>query len=215
MQMRISERGIAFIKTWEGLELEAYLDIVGRPTIGYGHTATVTSEDVANGRTITEAEADSLLRKDVEMREVLLNHWLADHGLTMTQNEFDATISWIYNLGWNAFHARSTFAKRILGRDRVGAADAMTWWNKGTVTGVFREITGLTRRRAAEKALFLEPPVQTSNRPGARDFADDELTAAIPPIDETPPAPASVTVLPQAEPVNLFSRILNALRRFF
>ena len=147
--MKVSERGIELLKTFEGLELEAYQDIAGVWTIGYGHTG----QDVQPGMRITEREAEALLRRDLRSRESAVER-LSNPPLN--QNEFDALVSFVYNVGENAF-GRSTARKRLNRGDRLGAADALTWWNKATVSGVLREVMGLTRRRAAEKALFLTP----------------------------------------------------------
>ncbi len=147
--MKISENGIALLKKFEGLELEAYQDIAGIWTIGYGHTG----DDVKPGMTITEREAEAILRRDLKPREDAVERLVS---VPLNQNEFDALVSFVYNVGVSAFQG-STARKRLNRGDRMGAADALTWWNKATVGGVLREVLGLTRRRAAEKALFLTP----------------------------------------------------------
>jgi lysozyme len=149
---KTSTNGIELLKQFEGLELEAYQDIAGIWTIGYGHTG----DDVKPGMRISEREAEDLLRRDVLKREANLNSWRITRGVALNKNEFDALISFIYNVGIRGF-AGSTAVKRLIKDDRMGAADALTWWNKATVNGVLREVFGLTRRRAAERALFLKP----------------------------------------------------------
>lgn len=144
----ISDAGVAFIKQWEGLELESYQDIAGVWTIGYGHTETA-----APNMQITEAEAEALLRRDLGWREEAINALVL---VPLNQNEFDALVSFIFNVGAGAFR-KSTARKRLNAGDRIGAAEALTWFNKATVGGVLREVTGLSRRRAEEKALFLTP----------------------------------------------------------
>jgi lysozyme len=146
--MRISENGVALIKMFEGLELESYQDIAGVWTIGYGHTETA-----GPNQKINEREAEELLRRDLEPRERAVGQLV---GVSLNQNEFDALVSFIFNVGAGAFKT-STARKRLNRNDRIGAAEALTWWNKATVSGVLREVRGLTRRRAAEKALFLTP----------------------------------------------------------
>ncbi len=147
--MKISESGIALLKRFEGLELEAYQDIAGIWTIGYGHTGP----DVQPGMKISERDAEELLRRDLKPREQAV---ASATKASLNQNEFDALVSFVYNVGANAFRG-STALKRLNKGDRIGAADALTWWNKATVGGVLREVLGLTRRRAAERALFLTP----------------------------------------------------------
>ena len=151
--MKTSENGVELIKRFEGLELEAYQDIAGIWTIGYGHTGP----DVEPGMKLTEREAEQLLRKDLKPREQAVESAVK---VSLNQNEFDALVSFVYNVGASAFRS-STALKRLNRGDRLGAADALTWWNKATVSGVLREVLGLTRRRAAEKALFLTPTALT------------------------------------------------------
>ncbi len=146
--MRISEVGIELIKRFEGLELESYQDIAGVWTIGYGHTETAGPNQRINGR-----EAEELLRRDLGPRERAVGELV---GVALNQNEFDALISFVFNVGASAFK-NSTARKRLNRNDRLGAAEALTWWNKATIGGVLREVRGLTRRRASERALFLTP----------------------------------------------------------
>jgi lysozyme len=148
--MKVSETGIDLIKRFEGLELESYQDIAGVWTIGYGHTETA-----GPNQKISEREAEALLRRDLEPRERAVSQLV---GVSLNQNEFDALVSLVYNIGVNGFK-NSTARRRLNRNDRMGAAEAITWWNKATVNGVLREVRGLTRRRAAERALFLTPVI--------------------------------------------------------
>lgn len=151
--MKTSSNGIELIKSFEGLELEAYKDIAGIWTIGYGHTGS----DVKSGRIISVKEAENLLRTDLESREQAVSDLVS---VPLNSNEFDALVSFVYNVGSEAFK-KSTARTRLNAGDRVGAAEALTWWNKATVNGELKEVLGLTRRRLAEKALFLEPVDKT------------------------------------------------------
>lgn len=144
--MDISTDGVAFIKEFEGLKLEAYQDIAGIWTIGYGHTETARE-----GMTVTEEQAEALLRWDLKGFETAVNGTVK---VELQQHEFDALVSLAFNIGAGAFR-RSTAVKRLNGLDRHGAAEAITWWNKARVNGEFREVTGLTRRRRAEALMFL------------------------------------------------------------
>jgi len=146
--MKISEAGIDLIKRFEGLELESYQDIAGVWTIGYGHTETA-----GPNQKINEREAEELLRRDLGPRERAVEQLVS---VALNQNEFDALVSFVFNVGAGAFKT-STARKRLNRNDRFGAGEALTWWNKATVSGVLREVKGLTRRRAAERALFLTP----------------------------------------------------------
>lgn len=182
--MQTPQQGVDLIKRFEGLELEAYRDIAGIWTIGYGHTSDVLDAAVrqATGpifldvkyphfwtvfNTVGQApswgsvktdegHAEALLREDLIKREKALNSWRIMNGVELNENQIAALISFIFNVGFAAFK-RSTAAKRMIKGDMEGAADALTWWNKARVGGVLTPVTGLIRRRAAERALFLAP----------------------------------------------------------
>jgi len=172
--VKISESGVALLKRFEGLELEAYQDIAGVWTIGYGHTGS----DVQPGQRITEREAEALLRRDLRPREDAVDRFV---NVPLNQNEFDALVSFVYNVGAQAFRG-STALKRLNRGARMAAADALTWWNKATVGGVLREILGLTRRRAAEKALFVTPV----DPPLVRDPKELDQNTRITPVEASP-----------------------------
>ncbi|MEM6748216.1 MAG: lysozyme [Pseudomonadota bacterium] len=146
--MRIGQNGLALIKDFEGLELEAYQDIVGIWTIGYGHTDAAGPPEVTPGLTITEAEAEDILRADLGQYENAVTKAVK---VDITQNMFDALVSITYNIGVNGMKG-STFIKRLNQKNFTGCAEAMQWWNKagGQV------VSGLKRRREAESDLFLQ-----------------------------------------------------------
>ena len=135
--MRTSEKGISLIKSFEGCRLTAYLCPAGVWTIGYGHTAGVTQ-----GQTITQAQADSFLKADLEKYEKYVNAT----GLVLNQNQFDALVSFTYNCG------AGNLKKLIANRTLPEIAEAMLLYNKGGG----KVLTGLVRRREAERKLFLE-----------------------------------------------------------
>ena len=172
--MRMSQNGIELLKRFEGLELEAYQDIAGIWTIGYGHTGP----DVKPGMRISEREAEELLRRDLRPREQAVDNLTS---VPLNQNEFDALVSFVYNVGVEAYRG-STARRRLNKGDREGAAEALTWWNKATVGGVLRPVLGLTRRRAAERALFLTP----TNPPIVRDPEAIDENSRITPIEDSP-----------------------------
>lgn len=138
----ISDAGICLIKQFEGCRLEAYRCAAGVPTIGYGHTAGVTM-----GMKITQAQAEAYLREDVRAFETAVNNVL---GCGVTQNQFDALVSFAYNLGAGALR-NSTLLKRLNAGDVKGAADEFPKWNKAAG----KVLEGLTRRRMMERQLFL------------------------------------------------------------
>ncbi|MBB4659793.1 lysozyme [Parvularcula dongshanensis] len=148
--MKVSEDGRALIRRFEGLALRAYQDAAGVWTIGYGHTG----EAARQGSSLGEADAEALLRSDLARFEEGVAERLL---VPVDQNQFDALVSLAFNIGLAAF-GRSTALRRLNAGDVVGAASAMTWWNKATVAGRKRTLPGLVRRRAAEAALFLSGP---------------------------------------------------------
>lgn len=141
--MKISENGLRLIRSFEGLELKAYKDSVGVWTIGYGSTGP----HVTQGMTITQAQAETLLKSDVSRFENGVSDLVK---VPLNQNQFDALVSFSFNLGLGNLKS-STLLRKLNSLDYSGAANEFPRWNKaGGVT-----LKGLTRRREAEKALFL------------------------------------------------------------
>lgn len=172
--MKTSQRGIDLIKEYEGLKLTAYLCPTGVPTIGWGHTRTVTRADVNAQRRITEAEAERLLQEDLMTFE---RGVLSACTIAPNQHQFDAFVSLAYNIGVGAFQ-RSTALRRHNEGDFDSAANAIEMWNKGTINGQRQVLRGLVRRRAAEKALYLMPvePDVMPQAVGAEDTLMDSRT---------------------------------------
>lgn len=141
--MKTNEKGLTLIKRFEGLRLEAYQDVVGIWTIGYGHTRTAKP-----GMKITEREAEALLREDLREAERTVARLVQ---IPLSSNEFSALVSLVFNIGPGAF-ARSTVLRLLNKGDRTGAAEAFKMWNRAGG----RIVAGLTNRREAEQRLFLE-----------------------------------------------------------
>ncbi|MEO1251550.1 MAG: lysozyme [Pseudomonadota bacterium] len=150
--MRTSQNGLAFIKRWEGFVAHAYRDVAGVMTIGYGHTKGFRDGRFGPDAEVSAGAAERLLRKDLAPVESKIDRLVRTR---INQNEFDALASFDFNTG--ALH-RATALKLLNAENRIGAAEALTWWNKASVDGRKIEIPGLTRRRAAEADLFLSPP---------------------------------------------------------
>ena len=143
--MQISKAGLDLIKQFEGLYLKAYRCPAGVPTIGYGHTA-----GVAMGQTIAQQQADDYLRRDVRQFERAVARLVS---VPLTQGQFDALVSFAFNLGEGAL-AQSTLLRLLNAGDYAGAAAQFERWNKAGG----RVLPGLVRRRAAERALFEARP---------------------------------------------------------
>jgi lysozyme len=140
---KYSDAGFALTKKFEGCELKAYQDSVGVWTVGYGHTGS----DVVEGLTISQEQADFLLHADVAWAEACVNKAVI---VAIKQNQFDALVDFVFNLGAANF-LQSTLLRRLNAGCFSDAAGQFLRWNRagGMV------VDGLTRRRAAEMALFL------------------------------------------------------------
>ncbi|MDU3928507.1 MAG: lysozyme [Enterobacter asburiae] len=145
--MQTSEKGIALIKQFEGCKLTAYQDSVGVWTIGYGWTQPVDGKPIRAGMTIKQETAERLLKTGLVSYESDVSR-LVKVGLT--QGQFDALVSFTYNLGARSL-STSTLLRKINSGDYAGAADEFLRWNKAGG----KVLNGLTRRREAERALFL------------------------------------------------------------
>ena len=139
--MKISENGLELIKHFEGCELEAYQCAAGVWTIGYGHT-----KDVKQGDKITKAIADSLLAEEMHEYEGYVNNAVK---VDLNQDQFDALVSWTYNLGGGNLNA-STMLKVVNSGDFEGVPAQIKRWNKAGG----KVLEGLIRRREAEANLF-------------------------------------------------------------
>ena len=140
--MQTSQNGINLIKSSEGCKLQAYKDVVGIVTIGYGHT----EPGLQMGTTWTQDQADQALAKDLVKFEKAVS---AACKVQLTQDQFDALVCFSYNVGAGAMTG-STLVKKINAGDFTAAALEFLKWNKagGEV------LAGLTRRRYAESQLF-------------------------------------------------------------
>ena len=139
--MNTSPKGIALIKEFEGLRLKAYQCPGGVWTIGYGHTAGVKS-----GMVITEAQAEEYLKADL----IAFERYLNGLGLALNQNQFDALVSFIYNVGTGNFSSSTLLRKvRANPQDNSIMDEFLRWvYSKGRV------LPGLQRRRLDEMKLY-------------------------------------------------------------
>jgi len=139
--MKISQNGLELIKHFEGCELEAYKCAAGVWTIGYGHIKTAVE-----GMTISQSYADELLDGEIVEYEDYVN---AAVTAPLSQDQFDALVSWTFNLGNGNLNA-STMLK-VLNRGEYEEVPAqMKRWNKAGG----KVLEGLIRRREAEANLF-------------------------------------------------------------
>jgi GH24 family phage-related lysozyme (muramidase) len=185
--MKTSPRGVQLIKSHEVFVPWTYDDLAtpsrrvpsghrvappytggpvkGTLTIGYGHTAAAGDPIPVAGMDITEDEAEKILRRDLAKFEQAVNRMVT---VELTQNQFDALVSFVFNVGPGAFQ-RSTLLRHVNARrfDRVPAAFMQWTRSKG------RELPGLVKRRRDEVALWRDlpresveaAPVQTIDEP--------------------------------------------------
>jgi lysozyme len=147
--MNISEAGIALIREYEKLRLVAYKPTPNDVwTCGWGSTSGVTKDTVW-----TEEEAEAHFRKDIANVERCVARDI--QGIEITQGQYDAIISLVFNIGCGAFHT-STLLVNLLDGDIEAAAKQFRRWNKqkDRKTGGMISLAGLTERRAREEELF-------------------------------------------------------------
>ena len=144
--MELSRNGINFIKREEGENLTGYLDSRGVPTIGVGHTGKVGTRPVTAGMIVTTDISDALLMDDIAWVEETIKNNVK---VALTQNQYDALCSLVFNIGAGAFISSSVL-KKLNASDYKGAAEAMLMWKRA---GNDPEI--LLPRRKREYKLFL------------------------------------------------------------
>ncbi len=141
--MTLSDSGKQFIKSKEALRLESYQDAVGIWTVGFGHTGP----EVKEGLSITQDAAEALLLSDLETVEKCIKNSVS---VELTQGQFDALCSFVFNLGCMALR-NSTLLRKLNSGDDVGASEEFLRWDhaQGKV------LAGLTKRRSQESEMFL------------------------------------------------------------
>jgi lysozyme len=144
--MKLSRRGAKLIEGFEGFRSCPYRDAVGVWTIGYGSTKGVNS----NTKCISQQDAE-----DRMMREIDATYGAAVNKIAgLNQNQHDALVSFVYNVGTGGIAPTTGIGKALRAKDWKRAADELLKWDKAGG----RPLAGLTRRRKAERALFLSKP---------------------------------------------------------
>lgn len=145
--MQINEQGLMLIKIFEGCRLKAYRDAVGIMTIGYGWTHRINGEAIREGMIITQQKAEELLSEGIKPFEQAVSKWV---NVPLNQNQFNALVSFTYNLGESQL-ANSSLLKILNQGNYQAAAEQFPLWCKAGG----RILPGLVKRRAAEKEIFL------------------------------------------------------------
>ena len=146
--MNISKNGLNLIKEFEGFSSKPYLDVVNIPTIGWGNTFYEDGTKVKLGEQISKTDALKLLEHIAN--KDFGNFVNKTVKVPLNQNQFDALVSFAYNLG-NGSLQNSTLLKKLNSGDYQGASNEFLRWNKSGG----KVLNGLTRRREKERALFL------------------------------------------------------------
>ena len=154
--MKISEKGLRLLSEWEGLSSNAYLDSGGALTIGVGHLITraermsgkirIDGDDVLYRNGLTDKQCAVLLMQDLYFTESALNSWRC---VELSQNQFDALVSFIFNVGTTAF-ASSTLLKLL----NQGHYDQVPAQLRRWVHDNGRVVQGLVNRREKEIKLW-------------------------------------------------------------
>lgn len=169
-ELRTSDAGLKLIKAYEGFRSDSRKLSDGRWVIGYGHTKAARE-----GLTISEAEAQAILSEfDLPPIEDALNELLL---VPVSQNEFDALVSFAFNIGLSQFESSDVLAS-VNANNKLKAAWAMESWRKARVGQRDMVVDPLVRRRADEKALFLKTdgPVPHASSSRFRPMVDIEET---------------------------------------
>ncbi|WP_208439167.1 lysozyme [Bartonella quintana] len=152
---KISQEGLALIKQWEGLRLNAYQDAVGLWTIGYGHTSDAGKPSVRKGMKITEKQAAEFLCQDLQQFENAVEQAVT---VPLTDEQFAALVSFCYNVGTTAF-CNSMLLKKLNKGDYEAVPVELQKWTKAGG----KRLQGLVNRRAAEAGLWAKGSYVSSN----------------------------------------------------
>lgn len=158
--MAVNDATIRLITEFEGVKLEAYADPAhgwAVPTIGIGHTSAAGPPEVYKGMKITAQEAKDMLIRDLRKYEAAVDKAVK---VQLNPNQRGALVSFTYNLGEGNLN-KSTLLKKVNAGDFLGASKEFSKWNRAGG----KILAGLTRRREAERQLFLAPSVISSGKP--------------------------------------------------
>lgn len=155
--LTLSKTGLKLIKAYEGFRPVDRILVSGQRVVGYGHRLYDDKP-----RQITKAEAEELLISDLRPYEDMINENVF---APLTQGQFDALVSFSFNIGPKAFLASETLHALNNGRP-LEAANALDVWRKSTINGKTYIVDALMRRRTAEKALFLRTEHYLRSAPG-------------------------------------------------
>jgi lysozyme len=176
MAMRMTDKGLALIRRFEGFRGAAYRDATGVWTIGYGHTSMAGPPAVARGMTVSRAEAEAILARDVAAFAAGVAALIR---VDLGDEQFAALVSFAYNVGLGNFRSSSVLAA-VNGRDFAAVPRRLQLWCKAGG----RVLPGLQARRAAEGELFAaagsanDAPLPTPDLPAGKPLHRSSTVAA-------------------------------------
>ena len=175
---KLNKAGINLIKEFEGLYLDPYLDPIKIPTIGIGTIKYPDGRKVTmQDRRITEQEAEDFLMHEANAICIEIENMAK---VALNDNEFDALVCFAYNVGWPSLRDSTLMKLLNGGADRTAVADQFLRWNKAGG----KELAGLTRRRQAERSLFLTPVVESNEEQLPSGPSDDDINAKLKAIED-------------------------------
>lgn len=166
MTRQINAEGLEHIKRFEGLRLNAYKDVAGLLTIGYGHTSNAGPPTVRPGMTISTAEAERILMSDIRKFEERVERLVK---VKLTDNQFAALVSFDFNTG--ALHKSTLLKKLNAGDYNAVPGELMKWVKAGG-----KRVQGLVNRRSAEAGLWAKGDFVSSNYVDAKPVAPAVVT---------------------------------------
>jgi lysozyme len=174
----VNKAGIDLIKSFEGLHLKPYLCPAKVPTIGYGTIRYPNGTPVSlKDKPITEKQAEEYLMHDVNKIAAGVQKLIK---VNVNDNEFAALVSFAYNVGLAAFSGSTLLRLLNSNANRVAVADQLLRWNKAGG----KELAGLTRRRQAERALFLQPVLDSKSELLPSGPSEEEINSKLKAIEE-------------------------------
>jgi lysozyme len=157
---KVNKAGIDIIKSFEGLHLKPYLCPANIPTIGYGSIKYPNGKKVSlKDPSITEQQALEFLQHEIDVKSKGVENLVK---VDINENEFSALVSFAFNVGLGALGSSTLLRLLNSNANRVAVADQLLRWNKAGG----KELRGLTRRREAERSLFLQPVKEESQSLG-------------------------------------------------
>lgn len=175
---KVNKAGVDLIKSFEGLKLKPYLDAVNIPTIGYGTIQYENGQKVSmKDPAITEERATELLEHEINKKAEAVEKLVK---VSLNDNEFAALVAFSYNVGSSALGSSTLLKLLNSNADRVAVADQLLRWNKAGG----KELAGLTRRRQAERSLFLQPVSENQEDVLPSGPSDEDINAKLKQIED-------------------------------